>query len=972
MDWQVALLGAFSTLSATGRELLSPDKRSALMAYLAVKASWVRRDELAFLFWPDTDDRSARSNLRQLVMRCKRLPYGSALEITAEAVHWPVETDVRAFNAGIAAQDWFTALRHYQGHLLSSFYLKDDTGGFNAWLELERDTLRLSWQDAAFKAAEALSKTDRSSEAASLLLNVWQLDDYNEGVLQAYLRHAYAAGQKAVALAAFAAFAERLEKTFEIEVSAETQALIQAIRTDTLDTETVTFSAAPAPPKRRLAPLIGRGMALSQLTEILSQSDYRAVVISGQGGVGKTRLALEIAETLHPQLEHGAHVVPLASIRDPEQLISAIAAALSFSFYGPTDPQQQLVNYLRSKTMLLVIDNLEHILTAASTLSELLEAAPHLKLLITSRQLPEIPGLWHYPLMGLGYQTDDSDALTLFVQAAKAQQPQFDLSDANRADAQALCQLVEGLPLALELAASWTGELPVADIFSQIQQNLDFLQRAGAHNSMTAVISHSWQLLSPQQQELLAGLSVFRGGFRREAAEAICNATPYLLLSLQNRSLISRDGGRYNLHELIRQYADTQLSLQARKAATNHYHADYFCNHLKHLYEAIQSNATETLDQVEADLGNVIIAWETLRDQKNFVELDSILDPIVSFYMIRSRFLEGRKLLLRTIDSFNSEQTKDAITLLGRLYLHAGMFAYHLGNLQQAADEKQHSLVLLNQTSKSRYIAVCHHKFGLTLTALGRYAEAQESFNTSLRLHRDLDDLSGISEALNGLGIIHYYQGRLKDAETAFRESLNLRRQLGQQELILSSINNLGLIASAEKRYQDAQHHYQESLELSRNLQHRFGIGVALHNLGSTSMRLRQYHEALSYAEECLKIRRDINDLYLPTTLCLIGICRLNLSDIETAKPYFREACKLALQTQQTPLVLTVMSHYLAVFEEQHKALLVEAAQVISQHPKSPAEARSIAQEYLDVQVSDSHFESTMTLEELAAAVLAV
>lgn len=195
MEMLVKLLGTPKVILDQETQTLPNDKRGALLAYLAFQTDWVSREQLAFLFWADADQSTALANLRQLLRRSKQLPYATNLEIEPEQVRWQVSTDITNFQKHCQDQDWLKAVEHYQDHFLGNF-TSPDSPGFEAWLELERSNLKLSWQEAAFKVTENLSKTDRASDAANLLLQLWRLSDYDENFLQLYLRQAYAAGQK--------------------------------------------------------------------------------------------------------------------------------------------------------------------------------------------------------------------------------------------------------------------------------------------------------------------------------------------------------------------------------------------------------------------------------------------------------------------------------------------------------------------------------------------------------------------------------------------------------------------------------------------------------------------------------------------------------------------------------------------------------------------------------------------------------
>ena len=304
----------------------------------------------------------------------------------------------------------------------------------------------------------------------------------------------------------------------------------------------------PRPP----TPLIGREPELATLNRLLCDPQCRLLTLAGPGGIGKTRLALELASTQRAQFPDGVFFVPLVSLSLPEFIAPAIRSALGLSSSSPLDPKEQLLNHLRQKSLLLVLDNLEHLLEGVGLLAELLEQAPGVKLLVTSRERLNMQGEWLFDLQGLPVppldqvdRAEEYSAVALFVQSARRAQVGFELSAEERPWVARICQLVEGMPLAIELAAAWVRLLSCREIAQEIERNLDFLSTSARdlperHRSMRAVFDHSWQMLSAEEQRVLRALSVFRGGFLREAAEQVTGASLSLLSALVTRSLVHR------------------------------------------------------------------------------------------------------------------------------------------------------------------------------------------------------------------------------------------------------------------------------------------------------------------------------------------------------------------------------------------------------------------------------------------------
>ncbi|MGH2353778.1 MAG: ATP-binding protein, partial [Chloroflexota bacterium] len=354
-----------------------------------------------------------------------------------------------------------------------------------------------------------------------------------------------------------------------------------------------------APP----TPFIGRQADLAELSSLLSTPACRLLTLVGPGGIGKTRLALQAAARLRDAraaasgrgFGHGVYVVALQALRSPDLLLPALADALALPPVGSGDPLAQLLNYLRDKAVLLVLDNFEHLMHGAALLAGILAAAPQLKLLVTSREALNVQEEWLYPIQGLPFpdselaaDLEDYSAVRLFAERARRVRWDFSL-DAERAGVVRVCRLVEGMPLALELAAAWTKTLPCAEIATEIESSIDFLATRlrdvpERHRSMQAVFEQSWARLDGGERAVLRRLSVFRGGFRREAAEQVAGASIPTLSLLVDKSLLRLEvDGRYQIHELLRQYAEERLRCAADEAAQVH---DRHCAHFAALLQA--------------------------------------------------------------------------------------------------------------------------------------------------------------------------------------------------------------------------------------------------------------------------------------------------------------------------------------------------------------------------------------------------
>ncbi len=839
METFLKLLGTPKVILGQEPQALPNDKRGALLAYLAFQNDWVSREQLAFLFWPDNDQGVALANLRQLLHRSKQLVYATNLDIKPEQVRWQFSTDVAIFQKNLHDQDWLKSIEHYQDHFLNNF--NSDSPGFEAWLEIERSNLKLSWQEAAFKVTENLSKTDRSSDAANLLLQLWRLSDYNENFLQTYLKQAYTAGQKTVALAAFQAFREQLLKTFEVDVSEETQELIQAIKSDTLKTEKPSRPLTKPQPKRSSQPLLGRQQELSELTNLLKNPECRALCLMGPGGVGKTRLAQELSQQLLADYEHGVYFVPLASISKPEEITNAIASSLSFTFYGRTEPKVQLANYLRNKTMLLLVDNLEHVLEGASILAELLAEVPELKLLITSRQLPELAEVWPFALQGLSYQEPESDAENLFVQLATKQQPRFQVSEAALENIRQICKLVEGLPLAIELAASWVRELSPKEILEQLGRSFEILKRDGQrqHDSMGAVFDYSWQLLSPEQQTLLAQLSVFRGGFTSAAAEAVAGVTPYLLLSLQNRSLLTKDeAGRYGLHELVRQYAERKLEQPSHESVLEK-HLRYFQSLAgqadKNLRDEYQIE-WKTRIRTEHNNFNHALEWAFKHRLNDALVLTAYLGR---YWHSRGLLQEGETWLKKAIANSDNVSAETQ----AQLYVFHAAIVIGKGDYKEAETLEPTARAFFQRFNNPSLEAEYCNSIGWKETTKQNYDQATTILQRGLKLAAQAGDKSIKNYLLLNLARLAGFQNDTETALNIQQECLDLARERRDTQLVMTCLSNMAWLNLGKEEYTTSITQSEEALVMAKLVDDQGTIAIIQGNLGYAKWQLGNYVE---------------------------------------------------------------------------------------------------------------------------------
>ncbi|MGE5141134.1 MAG: AfsR/SARP family transcriptional regulator, partial [Rudaea sp.] len=733
---QIAVAGApISTFES--------DKSRALLAYLAVESRQPhRRDALVGLLWPESSEETARRNLRQALYNLRNAigdhaadpPY---LLISRDEIqfnrHSDHSLDVADFDAGLAAAEAHShpaseacdicapllkkAAALYRGKFLQEFFLQD-SAEFEEWALVQRESLHRRAVQALVRLANYHEQRGEYEQARVFALRQIELEPWSEEAHRQVMRLLVAAGQRSGALAQYETCRRILTKELGVEPSAETRELYEQIRRGEVSAPK---PAAPAravwsPPPLPLAPtpFLGREKELGELARLLLAPECRLLTLVGPGGIGKTRLALEAATNLRERFRDGAAFVSLAGVENPAFIIATLADAIGFTFSGPADNTTQLVNHLHDKQVLLVLDNVEHLLAAdqpaassAGVLSEILERAPGVKLLVTSRELLDLQQEWLFQVGGLqlpeaetGDQVERSSAAALFLQRARRAQVGFQLEPNDRPALARICNLVGGTPLGLELAAAWVRTLSLDEIQHEIERSLDFLETSmrdlpERHRSMRAVFDHSWLLLSEQERTVLRRLSVFRGGFRREAAEQIAGATLSLLSTLQSKSLLRRvPGGRYDLHELVLQYADAKLAESPDELrATRERHSRYFLDFVQAREKDLKSaRQLEALKEMSEESGNLRPAWRHAIQFGWASAMGKQLEAYWIYYEMRGGLREAKVLLGKAVDALQQRCAGDGACdedweiTLESVRAQEAWFCIKLGEVEEARE----------------------------------------------------------------------------------------------------------------------------------------------------------------------------------------------------------------------------------------------------------------------------------------------
>jgi predicted ATPase/DNA-binding SARP family transcriptional activator len=622
----IQVLGPFIVTKDGQPVVFSYDKVRALLVYLVVAARQsvsgtnpISRARLASLLWPDQPQSAAQDSLRQALSRLRSLiddrdaltPFLLVEHDTVQVNQASsLEVDLYTFEDALAK----AAAHHHRSlpscpicaaqlekaaGLMCGDFLEDlslpDSDLFENWATTQRERIKIQALEVFSELAQFYERRGDPDRTLTYATCQIQIDPYHEPAHRQIMQALVRSGQRSQAVLHFNRLKQLLEDDLGILPTTETLALFETIRqgNNLPDPFTVRVHNLPVP----LAPLVGRSVELSELLVWISDPDRRLISLVGPGGVGKTRLAIQAVQQAACMFSGGALFVTLTRIAAaatqaaselPAALAAAIAGALGIT--GSVDPWPQVLAALAKQEMLLVLDGVEHVLAGCARVAELLEANPGLVILTTTRQRLDLPGEWIFGLGGLDTppaymksQMEAYSAVSLFCQCARQVNPSFELSDANQASIGEICRLVDGLPLAIRLAAAWSRSLSCTEIAAEISRSLDILSgqpRPGmeaGQSSVRAVFEQSWNQLAPPDREVFQRLSVFRGGFDRAAAEHVAGATIETLTRLVDQSLIRMSlEGRYDLHDLLSQFGAEKLQQAGVEIATRRRHFEWY------------------------------------------------------------------------------------------------------------------------------------------------------------------------------------------------------------------------------------------------------------------------------------------------------------------------------------------------------------------------------------------------------------
>ena len=958
----VRLLGG-PTLRIDGSWLAPPITRPvALLSYLAYRAAWVDRDELTALFWPETGQHKARQSLRSLLYQAKQGPHGHALEVEPQRVRWAIDTDVHTFAEAVSAGDWQAAVDVYAGTFLERVP-GDDSPAFEAWLEETRDELHRSWRAAALHVADDLSTAGRARDASELLQRLLAHDFLDEDVLQAAMRAYAATGDRGRALEVFRTFSARLAEELDMMPLAATRQLADAIRDDAAlaparaaGPEGVARVQASGTP-RPLTPFVGRRADLLELGNLLARPAVRLVTVLGPGGVGKSRLSLEVFETHRHAFDDGAAFVALEGLSSAADVPSAVSSALGLPSTGTSPIADDVVRHLRSRAMLVVLDNFEHLIDGgAEFLRRLLDAAPRCTFVCTSRTVLGLPGETVVDLAGLTMPSSSQvrdlesyDAVQLFVESARRARADFAVQESDRDDLVRLCALLDGMPLALELAANWVRLYRLSDLVGTLERDLDLLESTGhalseRHRSLRAVFDHSWRLLDDEQRRVLSTLAVFDGSFELDAVYAVAHADARTLLTLMERSLVRRTGaGRFSLHTDVRQYARERSTSEA---VDRERHATYYLGLVQRTGDVLEGAApTEALTALQQDLDNIRSAWRWACEHGRLGLCDAALEPLNVFFTSRALLHEGIAFFELALDRF-ADLTETRF--LARLHHQLAYFARRLDRHAAASEHAREALRLAEEVPDALALTVdCLCELVTTNCWTGYFADAAAYAERALAHAEALRDPDTFARCTSRLALVRRYQGRLDEALRLHGEVLDHERRLGRAVGVVRALSDVGRVWVDLLRPEEAEAAFREGLDLVERHDLPYERAFMWEGLAQCSLLRGDLGQAEQRAETAVRCSEAVGDeVGLAVQFGELAKILAARGEPDRARTQLRRALKIAWDKHEKPELFKLFVTW-ATLPDEDPTLRATLLSWVARHPGAQAVSRREALELL-------------------------
>ena len=965
---RLRLLGT-PTLTHGGTTWVLPfERRSQLVVLLGLAGGWVGRRDAAAALWPVAPGPAAATSLRKTLFRLDQVPWGACVRSDGGALRLDGSTDIAEFEAALADSRLHEALALWQGEPLAGF--DDDANeDWTGRLRFERERLRADWRGAALAWLEGDVPPAAAVDLSARLL---QADPWDEASLLAHVRWLERSGQPGAAREAHARFVARVRDELGVAPSSQLLAAARMPAPGSAPAQT------PSPLIRLAqqgatvdAEFIGRAAELRTIASLLEADDGRMVTLLGPGGVGKSRLARRALQELAAGFADGTLFVALEDLARADEIGARLARELGLP--DGDGPLERSLQHLATRRMLVVLDNFENFDAGAVRPDLWLKRCPGVKLLVTSRVRLGLAGEQLLPIDGLPCpEPEDADdletfdAARLFVRSVRRLDPSF----RPAAEAPAIvdiCARLGGLPLALELAASWTRVLGCEAIAAELRQGIELLQssdraRPARHASIESVFEQSWQLLGDRERKALVRLSVFRGGFTPDAARAVAGAAPPVLAALADKSLLRKEGTRLALHPLLQQWSASRLAAMGLEGDAGAAHASFFLRQMARLTVGALQGRRDALKLLDQEFENCRAAWRHACAAGDIDSLARCASTLTDFCDLRGRIAEGHALFGEALAALPAGTTQDRCACSLRL-AHAHL-SYRLDRYAEAHDVAREMLAAARTWGDSELILQALGTLGSTAMHLGRLDEAARYQREHLSLASPDVDPHRAARTLNNLALVEKAAGRYDAAAALYADALALHQRFDDPAAEVRSQYNLALLHLSRQEADAAL----MRLSAAQALCDRHGFNSVRANvLGALVEHARligDFDAALRHAEQAMA---QAQALGLRALVCWLHLdfahIALHRAEHVQARASIARAASLALELDRASLQLVVgsaLADCLAAHGDPAAACRV--GELLREHPGSSPPER----EALDARIT--HWQQRAGMQSTAAA----
>ncbi len=921
-------------------------KELALLAYLATGHHQPHsRDKLLALLWPEASEAAARNSLRVALADLRQLlarqdsalligttrlsiQFGSAGNFNLDITKFESLVELYRGHSHPSAGECAKCIENleqaaslYRGEFLAGIS-GSYSEAFDQWLVVERQALHQQALYVFATLARINAQRQNYAQECHYARRQLELEPCHEPAWRQLIEGLALSGDRNAALVQYEACCRALVQELGVEPDAETQALYQHLLVSRPDAgSSPAASQLPLLPKP-LTTFVGREDEVINLLALLNQKDTRLLTLAGVGGIGKTRLAIEIAWAAVSDYGKNIFFLSLASLDEPGSVGAAVAVGLGIPLTGG-DPWQEALRFLRPKKALLVLDNFEHLLEGSDFIIQLLEAAPGIQVVVTSRERLQLQSEIVYHVEGLPYsrypilgEAVSQPAVRLFVLSARRLKIGFELDEDNLEAVLRICRLTEGMPLALKLAAGWIETLSIQAIANEIEKSASFLE-VGWHDlplrqrSIRTVFNYSWQLLTTAEQEGYSKLSVFRGNFTREAAQLVCGVPLPLLMRLVQKSLIRAGEDRFELHELAKQFAWEKL-VGTGTQAVEAKHSDYFLNFLANRDDGLRSShLRQTMLEIKQEFDNIRLAWQWATENLALPQLERSIFALWRFYFMSGLQPEGERAMqscalrclkepVETLETFESKRRRlrlASISLAWQAFFLAQQNYYEETIEVSQEAIKYGQLSGLNFSIASGNLTWGHALFRVASyhTALPFFAKAAE---LTLPPYEPADLAGPFSDvhwgAMRWLARVYLKEEAYEEARKVITESLQFCRDRQIRDGELFTLLEFCTIAEATGDYARLEEVAGLILQLGQQMGNRGSVGVASLYMGKVRNYQKAYKQARAFLEPALQgFRQGGSRLYEAEVLTTLGEVAFSQGNFGEAEGFFRQALVL-------------------------------------------------------------------------------